>query len=124
MIESTPDETFPPPLPLDPTLEPTPPTEVVECPHELGDSIDTGFLCATPAPVYTQPAFPDEDGDGCPPGLVPNPEFVKGVSEPCVVVPDELAATGVDAWSALLVAVLLVAVGGWALWAGRGVGRG
>lgn len=40
------------------------------------------------------------------------------------VVPDELAATGVDVWSAVLVGVLLVAVGGWALWAERGFRRG
>lgn len=40
------------------------------------------------------------------------------------VAPDVLAATGVDVGSAVLVGVLLVAVGGWALWADRGFRRG
>lgn len=49
------------------------------------------------------------------------PDCVTATEPPAPVPERELAATGGDAWSWLLAGVLLVAVGGWALWASRSI---
>lgn len=41
--------------------------------------------------------------------------------DPMPSAPEVLAATGGDVWSWLLAAVLLVTVGGWAVWASRSI---
>ena len=70
-------------------------------------------------PIYTQPGFPDEDGNGCPNGYTPNPDFVKGLNQPCLEVvstppnlPDDLAETGAfDLVGALIGAIVLAYAG-------------
>jgi len=69
--------------------------------------------------TYTQPGFPDEDGDGCPPEYKPNPEFLKGLNQPCIEVvstppdlPDNLAETGpFDVIASALGAIVLLYAG-------------
>lgn len=75
--------------------------------------------------TYTTPGFPDENGDGCPDDLMPNPLFVKGVTEPCIAIestpslPDELAHTGVFDIAAPALGALVLLYAGLALLRGR-----
>lgn len=67
-----------------------------------------------PGPVVTPPVA--EHGELIPPVEVFPPAL------PLDPLPDVLAATGTgDVWSWLLVAVLLLGIGSWVLWAGRAV---
>lgn len=100
-------------------------------------ALPDGFVC----PEGTVPGWINADGlptscVGDLPLVEPLPDRVPGdggellppIGEvfppalPLDPLPDVLAATGAgDLWSWVLVAVLLLAVGGWALWAGRAV---
>ena len=68
------------------------------------------------------PGFPDENDDGCPDNLMPDPAWVDGVGWPCIevvvtpgpptITADEIAYTGpVEVTGALMGAVVLIWAG-------------
>ena len=72
--------------------------------------------------TYILPGFPDENADGCPDNLMPDPAWVDGVGWPCIeivvtpgpptITADSLADTGlVEVTGALLGAVVLIWAG-------------
>ena len=73
--------------------------------------------------TYILPGFPDENADGCPDDLMPDPAWVDGVGWPCIeiviatpvpstITVDTLADTGpLEVTGALLSGLLLLAAG-------------
>lgn len=72
--------------------------------------------------TYILPGYPDENDDGCPDNLMPDPAWVDGVGSPCIeivltpgpstITADTLADTGaVEVTGALLGALVLIWAG-------------